>query len=393
MGRPINKKYFGNTNNPYQGGDTGFGGESVASYGTIVAGSGWTSAPTVTVSAPTAPGGVTATVAAHYKGLSAVVATSGTGTAAADYIPGDTLTVTGGTRTTAAIFNVASVKVRTAAVQAGGTTVWTTGDTITFSAVGWATPAVLTVTANAGAITALAITNAGSWTTNGAVPSDPVSPSSVTVADLGGYQNDATFNLGFGVNTLTVNTAGDYTVFPSNPVATTTNSSAGTGATLTVTWALLSVAVLTGGSGYYSASDAALTFSGGTGASATAVLTSAAQNAILVSAYLPAVNGGLSAKDGDILKQESSTRYLVKTADGVGQCRLVAAAPAAGEMTMKATDSAGGTYYVTKLTAHRARIVKGDRTGTQFTTGTTGVTVGWSFDTATAGVSVIIENA
>lgn len=393
MGRPINKKFFGNTNSPYQGGDTGTGGESVASYGTILAGSGWTSAPTITVSAPTAPGGVTATIAAHYKALSASVTTSGTGTATADYLPGNTLTVTGGTSSTASVFTVASVKIRSAATAAGGTTVWTTGDTVTFSAAGWATPAVLTVTAAAGAITALAITNAGSWTTNGSVPSDAVSPNSATVADGGGYQNDATFNLGFGVNTVTVTTAGDYTVFPSNPAATTTNSVNGTGATLTVNWGLLSVAVLTGGSGYYSAADAALVFSGATGASATAVLTAANQNAITTTAYIPAVNGGLSAKDGDILKQESSTRYLVKTADGIGQCKLVAAAPAAGEMTMLATDSAGGTYYVTKLTAHRARIVKGNRTGTQFTTGTDGVTVGWSLDTATAGVSVIIANA
>ena len=393
MGRPIQKKYFGNTNNPYQGGETGEGGESVASYGTIVAGTGWTAAPTVTVSAPTAPNGVTATVAAHYKALSATVSTSGTGTASADYLPGNTLTVSGGTQTTASVFTVASVKIRTAVAAASGTTVWTTGDTVTFSAPGWATPAILTVTAAAGAITALAITNAGSWTTNGSVPTDPVSPDGATVADAGGYQTDATFNLGFGVNTVTVNTAGDYTVFPSNPVATTTNSVNGTGATLTVTYGLLSVAVLTGGSGYYSATDAALSFSGATGAAATAVLTSVNQNAIVVSAYLPAVNGGLAAKDADIMIQRSSRRYLVNNADGQGICKLVAAAPAAGEMTMKATDSAGGTYYVTKLTAHRALIVKGDRTGTQFTTGADGVSVGWSFDTATANVSVIIENA
>lgn len=393
MGRPIRKQFFGNTNNPYQGGDTGTGGESVASYGTIVAGSGWTSAPTVSVSAPTAPGGVTATIAAHYKALSATVTTIGTGDTDADYLVGNTLTVSGGTSTTATVFTVASVKVRTAVTAAGGTTIWTTGDTVTFSAAGWATPAVLTVTAAAGAITALTVTNAGSWTTSGSVPSDPVAPSSATVADGGGYQNDATFNLGFGINAITLTTAGDYTVFPSNPAATTTNSVNGTGATLTVTWGLLSVAVVTGGSGYYSAADAALTFSGATGASATAVLTNVNQNAIIVSAYLPAINGGLSAKDGDIMKQASSTRYLVKTADGVGQCKLVAAAPAAGEMTMLATDSAGGTYYVTKLTAHRARIVKGNRTGTQFTTGADGVTVGWSFDAAVAGVSVIIANA
>jgi hypothetical protein len=60
---------------------------------------------------------------------------------------------------------------------------------------------------------------------------------------------------------------------------------------------------------------------------------------------------------------------------------------------MTAVDSAGGTYYVTKLTARRALIVKGDRTGTQFTTGTAGITVPWSYDPAVLNQTVRILNA
>jgi hypothetical protein len=114
------------------------------------------------------------------------------------------------------------------------------------------------------------------------------------------------------------------------------------------------------------------------------------ENAIAISAFVP---GGSSAVAGDIVKQIASRAYRVTTAQGTGRCDLVAAAPTAGQMTMTAVDSAGGTYYVTKLTARRALIVKGDRTGTQFTTGTAGITIPWSFDAAVLNQSVQILNA
>lgn len=152
------------------------------------------------------------------------------------------------------------------------------------------------------------------------------------------------------------------------------------------------VTVVSAGLGYTSAPT--ITFNGsvagGSGSSTpVATLTATKQNAISVSAF---VTGG-SAKAGDIVRQTGSRRYQVTTADGTAILKLVAAAPAAGEMTMTAEDSAGGTYYVTKLTAHRAVIVKGDRTGTQFTTGADGISVPWTLDSATVNVSVKILNA
>jgi hypothetical protein len=372
MGRPIRKEFFGNNGTPP------IGGEAVASFTVGGTNNNYTTIPTITsIGAPNLPGGVQAVGSiTAMNGKTATVSTSGTGAVGADYSPGDTLTLVGGTSTETAEFTVDSVKVRTIAVQAAGTNIWSTGDTVTFST-GWATPAVITITDDgAGGIASLTITNAGVF--SGTLPTDPVAPDSTT--NISGAVNGATFNIGFGVNAVSVTTDGNYTVLPSNPVATTTDSANGTGATLNVNWGIGSATVTTAGSGYTSAPT--VTLSGGNG-SLTAVLANVNPNAIAISAWVP---GGSSAVAGDIVKQEASRRYLVTTAQGTGQCRLVAAAPAVGgEMTMLATDSAGGTYYVTKLTMNLALLVKGDRTGTQFTSGTL---VKWSLDAPVSGYSV-----
>jgi hypothetical protein len=371
MGRPIRKRFFGNTNLPP------IGGEGIASFTVGGTNNNYTAIPTITsIGAPNLPGGVQATAAiASMVGKTATAVVSGTGTTDDDYVAGDILTVVGGTGT-AATFTVTDTNIRTAAVQAAGTNTWTTGDTVTFST-GWATPAVLTITDDgAGGIDSITITDAGVY--SGAGLTDPVAPDSTT--NVSGVVNGATFNLGMGVNTVTIATAGSYTVLPSNPVATTTNSAAGTGATLTVNYGVGTVNVVTAGSGYTAAPT--VTLSGGN-AAVTAVLGNVNQNAIAVVAWVPDGSSGVA---GDIVKQEASRRYLVTTAQGTGQCRLVAAAPSAGgEMTMLATDSAGGTYYVTKLTANLALLIKGDRTGTQFTSGTE---VKWTLGSAELNYSV-----
>lgn len=126
---------------------------------------------------------------------------------------------------------------------------------------------------------------------------------------------------------------------------------------------------------------------GASGVAGTVTLAETRYNALNVTAYLPA---GSSAVTSDIKKQEASRRYLVRNAQGNGQCRLVAKATntlAAGEMNLIATDSVGGTYYVTKLTARRAVITRAS--GTQFATGSS---VGWSTNTAVENVSVKISN-
>lgn len=99
-------------------------------------------------------------------------------------------------------------------------------------------------------------------------------------------------------------------------------------------------------------------------------------------AYIP---NGSSAVVYDIIKQEASRRYLVKTSQGVGQCHLASTSTlVAGQMSIIATDSLGSTYFVQKLTGRRAVL-------TRYTNGGTGFeyennqSAGWSLNAATPG--------
>ena len=109
------------------------------------------------------------------------------------------------------------------------------------------------------------------------------------------------------------------------------------------------------------------------------------ENAIVV--YADTTDNG--SKIGDIVRQVGARRFKVRTADGVAVCTLKASAVAAqGEMTITATDSDGGTYFVTKITAHRVYITQG--TGTQFASGTS---VPWSFAAPVASQTLKVANA
>ena len=110
------------------------------------------------------------------------------------------------------------------------------------------------------------------------------------------------------------------------------------------------------------------------------------ENAIV--AYAKTTSGGTS-KPADIIKQRSTKRFKVKTADGTAICQLKSSAVSAeGEMTITATDSAGGTYFVTKIGARRCTVTRG--TGTQFDTDSS---VAWTFGSAVLNQSVKIANA
>jgi hypothetical protein len=60
----------------------------------------------------------------------------------------------------------------------------------------------------------------------------------------------------------------------------------------------------------------------------------------------------------------------------------------AGEMTIGATDSAGGTYFVTKIGGRKATVTRG--TGTQFATDSA---VQWTFGAPTLNTTIKINNA
>lgn len=143
-----------------------------------------------------------------------------------------------------------------------------------------------------------------------------------------------------------------------------------------------SVVITEPGSGYTSAPSVTFTGTNMTViGSATATLTTNYFNALSVTAFVP---GGSSGVAGDIVKQEASRRYLVTTAQGTGQCKLISTSTlTAGEMNLLATDVNGSTYYVTKLTARRATLTQKTMTGSfEFATGDV---TGWTIDAATTG--------
>ena len=129
--------------------------------------------------------------------------------------------------------------------------------------------------------------------------------------------------------------------------------------------AVTSISITNSGTGYTATPTAAIAGANASPAFANVTLTSTSvADAIAVSAFIPVADGGSSAVVGDIIAQKGTKTYRVQTAQGTGECTLVTTSPAAGEMRITATDSAGGTYYVVKLFNQTVVVVPG--TGTQF---------------------------
>ena len=299
MGRPINKKYFGNTNSPYDNeqtdGNSGVGGEGVGTITVSNTGTAYSAGTVVTINAPQIAGGVQATISYSRTAagnLSVTKVTAGSGYTSA------ALTVT---------------KATTVTGRSGDTT-----------------------------DTEYTLTNVSSV-------------AGVYIGMLAGS------NYGMQASTY-VTAIGTDTVSLSNPLTATTAS-----------------AVLS------------FTDSGSAFASSVA-LTTATTNAIAFSSYLLAKDGGVSARTGgDILKQESSRRYLVQNSDGIGQCKLVPTdALTVGTMNLIATDGSGATFFVEKLTAHRATVVGRTNTGTSSVS--SGTAVGWTLGVATGTNQVTIAS-
>jgi hypothetical protein len=116
---------------------------------------------------------------------------------------------------------------------------------------------------------------------------------------------------------------------------------------------------------------------------------------------------GTIGKTADIVSQRSSRRYRVTNADGTSVARLVptglngvnsptvaqvtaAGGPVAvGQMTIQATDSDGGTYWVGKLESRTALLFPGG-TGTPGTQFAANTHVTWTTNLAVASTSVKI---
>ena len=324
MGRPLNKKYFGNRNTGSASttADNNIGGGAVASItydggeaGNFVVTDTYKNFPTVTASVPTIPNGVRAVLTPVYE-LDTVTFSSG-GQTDGDYLAGLSTSITG---------------------LGGG--------------------AVVNIVETLSKVTSVNLTG----------------------GNRGEFRR-GDFD-GTGVTTHQVLQA----------------PNAGTDLQITVTYRVKRVEVTEPGSGYTSAPTltwAGHTFTGQTAPTLNTVVmltdtgnvgaTTNQENAIRMTAFL---TGG-SAGEVDIIRQVSTNRYKVTDGTRTGIVALTATeADAAGEGSILATDSASGTYYVTKLTAHKATLTRG--TGTQFATGQA---VQWTFGTATEGSTVKIANA
>jgi hypothetical protein len=127
--------------------------------------------------------------------------------------------------------------------------------------------------------------------------------------------------------------------------------------------------VVTPGSGYLTTATT-LTFTPNPSSTGTFAisLTTGRQNALNFVAWAPVasngtVNSGGSAVIGDIVKQQGTSRYYVKTAQGYGVCKLIADTATIGTMVLQAQDANGNTYYVTRLASRKARLTQKTQNG------------------------------
>lgn len=148
---------------------------------------------------------------------------------------------------------------------------------------------------------------------------------------------------------------------------------------------------IVGGAGYTTAPSVTITGANTGTAVATSALTSAVTNVIAISAYIPVADGGSSAVIGDIIKQVGARRYKVRTAQGTGKCKLVTAAPGAGEMTIAATDSLASTYYVKKLDENLVTLIQNSDGGSGFEFAD-GARAKWSLAAAVTGTVQVASN-
>ena len=165
-----------------------------------------------------------------------------------------------------------------------------------------------------------------------------------------------------------------------------------TGTATIVGGAVTAVVITNKGSGYTSAPTVTIVDSDGgaeTTGTATAVLTNTQEQSLYV--YAQTTSGG-SRKLADIISQKGSTKFRVKTADGTATCILrTDGLSGEGTMDITATDSAGGGYWVQRISNHNCVLVqKGSGGGTQFANGTK---VQWTLGSAVQDVSVTIANA
>jgi hypothetical protein len=294
MGRPLNKKYFGNRNTGSASvtTDNGIGGGRVASVtmdggedGNFVVTNTYKNFPTVTASVPTIPGGVRAVLTPVYE-LDTVTFGSG-GQTDGDYLAGLSTTITGlGGGAVVRIVETAN-KVTSVDLVGGNRGEFRRGD---FDGTGITTHQVLQAP-NAGTDLQITVT---------------FRVKSIEVTEAGsGYVSAPT--LTWGGHTFTGQTA-----------------------------PTLNTVVM-------------ITDTGNVGASTNQ------ENAIRMTAYL---TGGSAVEVDILKQVSTNRYKVTDgTRTGIVQLQA-SLADAAGEGSVLATDAAGNTYYATKITAHKATLTQ-----------------------------------
>jgi hypothetical protein len=272
MGRPLNKKFFGNRNPGLDGdfganneaGDAGLTGTGIDAIEIDYPGDGWTVQPTYVVEAPSMANGTTLEVLPHYQAISFATTANGTG-----YKVGDVLETNTGTASIKARAPVESIlTVGTPSITDGGTmydiTNGTVGDLVTFTHANLSVALRVRITAvDVSTATAIAVEQAGIWTGAGAAPTSMADGvggfTATTTARAGGDNNGTGLVLGFAASNWgvysfgAVSRAGDYTVFPATGPSgflSSVSPATGGGAKADITLNMLRFDVVNPGNGY-----------------------------------------------------------------------------------------------------------------------------------------------
>jgi hypothetical protein len=247
---------------------------SVSVLGAITAGTGFTSLSTISLAPTGGTGSGLTALPTSLKNISDTIATPGTG-----YAISDTITLAGGTLAPASlgaatVLTVSKAQLVGLALNAAGSS-YAVNDTVTLTGGTSTTAAILTVTGvSSGAITTFNITTAGVYS---------VETATFTQASTSGSGTGATFKTAaWGVQAVTVSTAGGYSVVPASPIAQGSTSGTGTGATFTGVWGL-ATAQITASGNYSGAPSMTVTDSAaGTGASIATVTLGGNGNPVFV---------------------------------------------------------------------------------------------------------------
>ena len=335
MGRPLNKKYFGNRNlgSTSTSADNGIGGQGLASVTVNTAGS-YTSAPTFTFPAPAlaAEGAVTATGAPTFEVLSVTI--GGTQTRAYPVAAG-AINFAGGTTTATFTATVTSsaltTVVRASATTLGfdttttamisGTSIHITGasitGTMTIGGVAIAAGQIYYVGAPTDAVSATLFSNYA----------DAVAATNPLTIVAGTGTTGATFTRGVTYGTVTAlapATRGAFsTLVTGAQAAVTTDAfSSGAGLTITPTYRLLGVNVTEKGSGYLPAVAGTATITATTAAAGantvTGITSTISGNVLTVTALTGVLKQNMILTGGSVTAGAYIVNQLTGTTGDVG---------------------------------------------------------------------------